>query len=411
MLLRLHLLLIFIFSSGCATYQSRINESRNLLQSGDCDKSLVQLKALSEKEDGDQLAFLMDYGSALQICNQYKESNFILEKAEKLSEQNDYHSLTRVTGATLINEEMLQYKGDSFEKMFLNISKAINYLMLNQFDEAMVEVRKINEKFKKFNSDSKKNFELNPFAQYLSGLIYESGKQFDDACIAYKQAYKLDQSYKLIGQDALRSCVLANREADVKELTQNVQVENEEVKSFKTKKGKSTLVIVYLQGIGPRKQPRADNRIAARLIPENSVIQKLRIKSNNLENKELVTETVYNVSQVAIKTLEDDYGALIGRRIGARAAKEVLAAQVRQKDQLLGGLVWLAMVASERADLRQWSLLPNTIQIAKINLKPGSQALQVEALDSSNEVVAILPELRMDLNPGQIKILTIRTLK
>lgn len=396
---------------GCATYQSRINESRNLLEKGDCTKSLEQLKKLSETEGGDQLAYLMDYGSALQICHEYKESNLILEKAEKLSEENDYHSLTRVAGATLLNEEMLQYKGDAFEKLFLNISKAINYLQLNQFDEAMVEVRKINEKYKKFTSDSKRNYELNPFAQYLSGLIYESDMQFDDACIAYQQAFSLDASYRRIGLEALRACSIAKREVDVKKIVNKLQPILIEEQGFKNAKVSSAIVVIYLQGMGPRKQPRNENRFAARLVPEHSIIQKLKVKYESSGKNEVVTEPVYNVSQVAIKTLEDDYAALVMRRLGARAAKEVVAAQIRQKDQLIGSLVWLAMVASERADLRQWSLLPNTIQIAKLNVIPGSYKVKIEALDESNNLVEEMSELNVDVGANQLKFLTIRTIK
>lgn len=405
------LFLIFVMMSGCATYQDRINKSRSLLESGECDKSLTQLKELSDKEGGDQLAYLMDYGSALQICQKYKESNEVLEKAEKLSELNDYHSVSRVAGATLLNEEMLQYKGDAFEKVFLNISKAINYLQLDQLDDAMVEVRKINEKYKKFSAESKKNYELNPFAQYLSGLIYEAEKQFDDACISYKQAFLLDSTYNRIGLDALRSCMRAKRDLDVKELTKKINSTSEISKTLKNSKDTATLVIIYLQGVGPRKQPRMENRIAAKLVPEHSQYQKLKIKVDGNATNEVFTETVYDVTQVAIKTLNDEYGALVARRIGARVAKEVVADQVRQKDQLLGSLVWLAMVASERADLRQWSLLPNTIQIAKFNLTSGSHTLKIEALDSSNSGSLDLPELQATVAAGQTKIVVFRTIK
>ena len=61
----------------------------------------------------------------IKDCKDYKKSNEVFLKADKLSEQIDYQSVSRVAGATLLNEEMVQYKGDTFEKLFINASAAL----------------------------------------------------------------------------------------------------------------------------------------------------------------------------------------------------------------------------------------------------------------------------------------------
>lgn len=396
-----------LFFTGCATYQTKVSASRDFLAQRNCPEALKNLEALAAKDDGDQLVYLMDYGSALQICGEYKKSNQILLQAEKLSEEKDYHSVSRLTGATFINEEMIQYKGDTFEKLFLNVVLALNFIQMNDLDSAQVEVRKMNQKFVKLNFENKKNFELNSFSKYLSGLIWELNRKYDDACIDFKDAYFIDTSYRLVAQDMLRTCWKAGRTDEFNTLAKKISASPEEIKQAK-EKNKTELILLFMQGWGPRKSPRPTDRISAYLQPVYS-----RTKTAQLEiNSEIYkSQPVYSVEKAAIQTLEDDYGSLVARRIGSRVVKEVLADQVRQKDAALGAVAWLAMVASERADLRQWSILPQTFQILRIPIKSGEHKLQINGLDDSMSVSEVIADLNFKVGSGEKKFQVIRSLK
>lgn len=369
--------------------------------------ALKNLEDLSSSQDGDQLVYLMDYASALQICGDYKKSNDIFLKAEKLSDENDYHSASRITGATLFNEEMLQYKGDTFEKLFLNVSLALNYIQLHNFDDALIEVRKMNQKFVKLNSENKKNFELNSFSKYLSGLIWEADKKYDDACIDFKDAYFLDTNYRSVANDMLRTCWRAHRTDEYLTLTKKISATPEEIKKSKENQ-KTELILIFLQGWGPRKVPRPNDNISAHLIPVMSQTQQLKAEINN---QFYLSEPVYNVEAAAIQTLNDDYGALVARRLSARVAKEVLAHQIRQKDHALGAVAWLAMVASERADLRQWSIFPKTFQVIRIPVEAGENKIKLTGLDLNKNISEQMPELIFKINSGEKKFQIVRSLK
>lgn len=361
------LLSFSFFLSACATHQSRLSPAQRDLLSGNCANATKTLDDLSSKDSDDQLLFLMEYGSALQICKDYRKSNEIFLKADKLSEQLDYISATRVLGATLLNEEMLQYKGDIFERLFINISLALNYIELQQPDEAMVEVRRINEKYNKFSAEEKSSYELNSFAQYLSGLIWESDNRYDDACISYKAAYRLDTSYRAVALDMLTACWRAKRYQEFNLLVAEVRPSEDEM-IFVKRKNKNEKIVLFLQGLGPKKMPRPDNHIYPYLVPSNNVIKRLTV--NFLDEKDTYqnasSRQVYSVEKAAIATQEADYSSLAARRLGARVAKEIAADQIRQKDKALGNIAWLVMVASERADLRNWTLLPESIQVIRI---------------------------------------------
>ena len=386
---RLSLLILFI--SSCATHQSRLSSVRHNLTLGQCDSSIKALQEMAQKEGKDQLLFLMEFGAALQICGEYKKSNDVLLQAHKLSEELDYISVSKVTGATLLNEEMIQYKGDIFERIFINAMAALNFLELGQLDEAMVEVRRINEKYNKFSAEDKKYFELNSFAQYLSGLIYELNKKYDDACISYQKAYKLDKTFREVGIDALSSCWRAKRSDEFERLRADISPSEDDMKYIK-RKSNNEKVIIFLQGLGPSKAPRIEDHLYAQLVPSLSSTKKMRAVYTNVKNTDVSinSQPVYSVTKAAIDTLESEYSSLAARRLGARIAKEVVADQVRQKDKTLGNIAWLVMVASERADLRNWSLLPESIQTLRINPKRGEkvQLLGLGQFDTVSEVIS-----------------------
>ena len=132
------------------------------------------------------------------VAGKLKESNQVFMQADRLAELIDYQSVSRIAGSLAFNEEMVQYKGDTFEKIFINAYLAMNFLQMGQLDDALVEARRINEKYLKYRADEKQAFELNSFSKYLSAVIWEASRSYDDAYIAYAEAYKIDPTISTI---------------------------------------------------------------------------------------------------------------------------------------------------------------------------------------------------------------------
>lgn len=412
-----------LFLAACATHSNEMGPIRRELEQLNCDKALTQLDKIATPETDDQLLYLMEYGSALQICKQYDKSNLIFQQADKLSEQIDYVSISRVTAATLLNEQALQYKGDKFEKQFLNALSALNYIEQGKTEDAMVEVRRINEKVKKMADEEKRPYELNSFASYLAGLIYETNRQYDDACISYKDSYNLDHSFKPVVLDMLTSCWRAKRTMEYNDLVKKTTATEEEIKYSKRelKKKKREIILVFLQGWGPQKAVEPGARSFARLIPSTSLTKKLQVSfevpnenptvpSPLVINPSMQSQVVYNVEKSAIATLEADINSLAARRLGARVAKEVVADQIRQKDKALGELAWLVMVASERADLRNWSLLPETVQVLRLQVGEDETRLKLTGLNFYDQSSEDLGTIDLAAQP-QKKIYLIRSVR
>jgi hypothetical protein len=387
--------IFFLLLAGCATHQSRLDGPRLMLKSQQYEQALGELQKLSVEKNGDELLNLMEYGTALRIAGEYKDSNAIFMRADKLADEVDYQSISRNIIATLGSEEMIQYKGESYENLLINAYLAMNFMMLGEKDSALVEVRRINDKINRIRNNGREDYEYSPFAIYLSALIYESNKQYDDAYISYSKTYELDPTIPALPEDLIRSSRLARRTDTWKKWKQQFPDVKDPSEGVDPRWGE--LIVIYEQGWGPRKAfSQMDVRYPT-LIPSYSqtrgvevTLQAVRgLKGENFgrigQDYKNDSAIVYDLERAAIATLNADYSWMVARKVGAFVAKKVVADQIRQKNEALGLLADIAMQASDRADLRNWSLLPSTIQVARIAVPPGYYKLNLQGLDDSGQ--------------------------
>ncbi len=405
----LFILLSFSFLSiSCATYQSKTLEARSKLKTGQFEEAAERLKVLADTPGRDQLVYMMDYATTLQVGGKYRESAQAFQKADKLVDLNDYHSVTNVVGATLGGEEMIQYKGESYEKFLISTMNAINYLMMGDYDGGLVEARRINEKISKMKMDGRDPYEQSPFARYLAALMWESERKFDDAYIEYEACYKLDQKNPFLPSDLIRSSKLARRDEAHKKWKKEMVGVQDDPSWYD--KGMGELIVIYQQGWGAEKRSRGGQYRFPSLSRVNNQTESALIKIDGYEDQN--TYLVYDVDGVAIDTLEKDFGALVARRVGGVVAKAVVADQIRQKNQLLGDLAWIAMNVADRADLRQWSTLPASIQIGRVLLKPGKYKIAIQGLNSSKSPTNdAMEEREIKITAGRKTFLNWRSLR
>lgn len=361
---------------GCASYHGQLRGYFQSLQNGQPMAAAASIKNKAFEEGGDQVVYLFEYATALQAAKQYQESTEAFLKAEELTDIKDYHSLSRITGSMLLNEGMVQYKGEDYEKVLINAMLAINFLVEGNLEAAQVETRKLNDKLYKYRFEAKRNYEQNPFAFYLSAMIWEENKNWDSAYIDYKRAYDLNPDFEYIKSDLIRAAKKARRTEDLAKWRKKFR---EAEKSSQLSKNEGELVLIFAQGWAPVKRPHPDFPRIPKLYPKSSetASAKLIIEGGSKEP----TQKVYSVEDVAVKTLDDAYAGLIAKRMAALASKAVVADQVRQKNETLGQLAWIAMNIADRADLRQWGSLPESFQVAKVKLKAGDYRVQVAGLN------------------------------
>ncbi|MES2769391.1 MAG: hypothetical protein V4596_09615 [Bdellovibrionota bacterium] len=384
-----------LFLVSCSHFSRTSSQANSYLRSGDYDKAIDVLKPLAEEEGDDQLVYLLDYGMALHLAGKYDESIKAFLKADDIAALKDYHSISKVAASILMNEGMVQYKGDDFEKVFIHVYLALDFLMKNDLDGALVETRRTNEVLQKYRDEGKKNYDQNAFAFYLSGIIWEADRKWDDAYISYKDALNQEPRNKVYQKDAYRLAKMSSRMDELGFLFKKHGINITEVAKRAEEnpigKGDSELIFIYQQGPGPIKKPHPDFPRIPKLYPQatQSSAAKVYIKglSSSLSTN-ASTKEIYNVSDVAIKTLDDQYAGLIAKRAAGIAAKYAAAKQVGKKNELLGAVAWIGLNLTDQADLRQWSTLPGAFQVARIKLPPGEYEISAESIGPNGNALS-----------------------
>lgn len=375
---------------------------------GNFDSAVKSLEPLANVEDKDQLVYLLEYGTALQLAGEYKKSNQIFQKADKISAINDYHSISKITGSLLFNEGMVQYKGEHYEKVLINAFGAINYLMLGELDEATVEARRLNEKLIKYKNDADLPFTQSPLARYLAAMVWESGGKWDDAYIDYEETYKLNPNIPLLREDLIRLAKKAKREDALKKWKK----EFPEVSWRKEwdEKNYGEVVLIYQQGWGPVKRPNPQNFSFPMLFSSYSQTKRANLIVDAFPVAS--SSEIYNVSDVTIKTFNDQIGELVAKRIGAHVVKAVAADQIRQKNEGLGNLAYLAMRIADQADTRHWSTLPESFQVARIRVPAGQYNVTTQGFGIDNQPTGeFMPQTRVEVKPHRFTFVNWRSVR
>ncbi|MBI1862404.1 MAG: hypothetical protein HYR96_15940 [Deltaproteobacteria bacterium] len=360
---------------GCANYASRIREPRSYIEFGRYDAAIEDLKALVERDDNDRLLYLMDLGIAYHAAGLYSEAIETFLKADKLAEIKDYTSLSQEIGSFILNDNLKFYQGENFEKVLINTYLAIDYTLAHQWDDALVECRRVNQKIDRMINEGGLPYERNAFAKYLAATLFEARGEYNDAFVDYRQLLKWNVDHRYLAESLLR---MSDRLKSSQELAEYKQEFGK--RNYRLDKGQGELVLILEQGKSPYKVPYEGFNLIPRFQKNyySSLSGVLRVGERTAES-----HPFFDIEQVAIKELNDKIGRIMAKKIGGTVAKAVIADQIYQRDKALGILAWIAMRATDQADLRSWSTLPARLQLARLVVPAGRHDVSLDRVSLS----------------------------
>jgi len=366
------------------------------------------VKYVEEKEDkygpNRRLLFLMDAGSVTMLCGDYETSNTYLQKADETAEELWTKSITKQAASFVVNDYTIPYAGEDFEKALINLFSAINYSVIGQTDEALVECRRLDSNLSVYNQqyDQKNVYKEDAFGRYLSGMIYESARSFDDAYIDYMKAYKVyaedyGKNYGMkvpsdLREDLLRLAEKTGRMDEARGLLGNI--EKIKWQKYNEIKGLGRLVLVHFNGTAPVKD-ETKLHIPTTRGPITIAFPHYKVKRPSCRSSVLIaegagrslnkqTDIVEDINGIAVKNLDDRKGRVIAKTI-ARAATKQLAIDAatsnvknKQERQVAKILLNFANTAVEKADTRSWRTLPGEIYMTRMFVPEGDYTVKVK---------------------------------
>jgi hypothetical protein len=417
----------------------------------------------------------MDRGMTLQLVGDYQNSNAMLEQAEDEVDRLYTRRIRTETAAFLTNDNALPYEGDPYEQVLINALKAINYASLGEWQDALVEARRIDHRLNVLSDRTrdKNTYRDDGFARYLTGILYESTGDLNNAFIAYRNAYEAFEanhswSHVLVPTQ-LRTDLL--RTADAMHLSQEL-MEYQRLfpetswQSSETTQRLAQVVVISYNGRAPRKEDqfldlpisldalqlvllnrgfsqsnRQNNRVAdsvlyglngrvvrvalPRLVPQRTQVKSdpVTLTSDTGAHVGARTEVVHSVTALAEKTLSDRLPGITAKALARAAVKYSLAEgatrgaqQAAGKDAgpwvglLVGLLTHGLAVASEEADKRSWQTLPEEIHLARLWVPPGQYQAHIKGSGQSNGAVGTETTRRLTLGPGETVFLLQRVM-
>jgi hypothetical protein len=373
-----------------------------MFKSGRYDEAAARLeKGLTAQGETskDSLLYLLDIGLSYHSAGKYEESNQYFLKADKIADIKDYTSLA-AEGATLLTSDNIKdYKGEDFEKVLINTYLAMNFALMGNFEDSLVEARRVNHKLHLMVSEGQRKYKQNAFARYLSAVLYEAENNYNDAYVDYRNAWSLAPSTPYIGRDLWRCAWMLRMSDEMEKWSAEFNLTEEDraqAKLLSPRSKKGEIIVLYENGISPIKKPHPNFHSIPKFFPRNNPILFANIEVNG-ENKGS-TFTLENVETTAIQNLDEKYGGIIAKKIAGIVAKEGVAYAVERQTNspILGLLTKVALYASDQADVRSWNLLPKDLQVLRVTVDPGTY--RVRALPVGADA---LPEKIVQVESGK----------
>lgn len=397
--------------TGCVGLGTKSESMHGALAAGRVDHAL----AIAEQQDSaheDVLASL-NKGMLRRMTGDYEQSNRFFEIAKQQIKALYGVSVSEQAGALIVNDTMRGYEGDRYEQVLLHAYMAMNYIQLEDFDSARVEMLQADIKMQEWGEQP----EEDPFVRYLSGMIYEALGEKDQALVSYrkaKEAYKLTGDKQGLGipatlkKDLLRLLAEQGLDNELKLLQKEFKLDDFKPESIP--EGYGELVVVVNSGLAPiRSAASIVTSTGGEIVDTVKVSVPQYLPSKQPYSVRLTTdrtvsaslEPVENVDALARAALDDDMPLIMTRAIARAVVKHKSQKEVEKRGgAMMGFLATVANIVSEQADTRSWTTLPQTIQLTRLRLPVGMNNIKVEIYTASGTLVDTI-ERKVQVKSGK----------
>lgn len=412
-------LLLLLLSGSCVTYYSTQYAFNKNFEVGKLDAAeKVLLKDKKGPERKTRLLHFLNLGTISFLQGHYAESNRFFEEAYIIGEDYQKNYFNEAV-ALFANPFLVEYKGEDHEHLLLHYYKALNFLKLNNYEAALVEARRMNIRLNQLNDkySSENKYKRDAFIHLLMGLVYDANREYNNAFIAYRNAYNIyKEDYpRLFGlqvpeqlkQDLMRTAYLIHFDEDLRRYEEEFGI-----KYLHDPKPHGEMVFFWNSGLGPVKTEWAINFVIIKgdhndlffkntelnmnfhfkfeedeKEKRNSVadLELLRIVLPKYVERPLLFREAYielnhikyplqkaeDVNAIAFHSLEQRIWLELSRSLLRVALKKATEHSIKRKNSDLGTAIGIMNFISERADVRNWQSIPHSIYYTRTPLNEG----------------------------------------
>lgn len=417
------LALLFLLSS-CATYHQSNQDFHSEFEKGELDDALAVLQEKNEKvAPKERFLYLVNNGLVNSMLGRYEESNRFFEDAYLFGE--DYRiNYANEAASYLTNPMFTVYRGEDHEHLMVLYYKALNFMKMKRYSEALVECRRLNTRLQQLSdrNPQENKYGRDAFVHMLMGILYEADKDYNNAFIAYRNAYEVYKSDyeplfglgpgRQLRQDVVRTAWLTGFDDEYRRYKAEFGLDSTAVSPGSG----ADLVFLWHNGLVPVKDEWSINffiehKKGSLLIYNRelgvSFPYYLRTDYSEQEERSLSSLEVFRVAfpkyvvrlpyyaaasvsgpggayplevtedlaKIAVKSLDQRMMREFSRALIRVAVKKSLEYSVRKENAGLGAAIGILNAITEKADTRNWQTLPALIYYARVPLDEGENNL------------------------------------
>lgn len=338
-----HLPALLLLCSGCIATVP-INAARRDFSNGQLDRADQHLTNLPN--DQDKVLHLMERGMIRHLLRDYTNSTTDWRAAVHLERELETHSITKAGASMVMNDSSLAFRGYPYERVYLHVYLAKNYLAMGLWEEAAVEARNIALRMQKLDG-----FPDDAFSRYLAGFCLELCGDDSNAALQYRQASKLVPECRI---DGATGRFLPESPPTQHSLSNDLN---------------STELVCFLDLAG-----------SSGLIPHSAVI--------SANGQVLGTgRTLTSLHQLQSASNDRMATRHAMKTLARLAFKGALAITAASRDEDLGLFTWLLLLALEEEDLRRWETLPGKLAVARVPCPADLTQFEVEFKSYSGHTI------------------------
>ncbi|MDR3111373.1 MAG: hypothetical protein LBU65_17015 [Planctomycetaceae bacterium] len=413
-------LIIAVFAvlfTGCASHVDRASNARSAYYTGDIVKarSLIE-EQISHSPKGETDVLLLDRAIVDLTTGNSQSAESTLREVRDHFDLFEQKTAAEGIKSMLTDDNAISYAGDDYEKVLIRVFLALSNLMNDNTDAAAYalqatmkqdEIVQNAAKIKTSKDDKdgvnpKLAYKRVPIGLYIHGLLREETKlNYDDAKRDYRTVVEWFPEFE-------------QGKADLKRAESGVH----------SQPGNGVVYVFGLVGRGPYKERTEAEVTEAALFVSSIILNAFTSRTvtpsiapifvptaiqprNNIDklcvtvantNDVHFTEKITDIGKMAVEQNAANELQTIARAVARRAVKTGViygaktVADANKYTSLAMDVVGIIWESSEAPDTRCWSFLPESIQVARIELPAGEHNVFLEPIDYHSNKMSSNPK-------------------
>ncbi len=406
--------------TGCSTYADRVRNVRSEFHAGNLNAAEQFVSnELPKKRRAKEADVLKLERAMVELCSgRAADSEKTLREVRDQFDFLEQKSLAEGAASFLTDDTHRAYAGEDYEKILIRAFLALSNLMRDATDAGAYALQ-VNDKQQAIIDAGSKDGQDNPklaykrvaLGAYISGVLREAThRDYDDAARSIQLVANWEPEFASAKQDLER-------------------VQN----GRHSAPGNGVLYVFTLVGRGPYKEERYEVPTQAAMLVADHILSAFAkhtitptfapvkvpvvVVPNNRTKSVRVTvddnfvgqtETITDVGDLAQRQFEAIFPQIMARTVVRRAVKKGSLYGTKEALHVDNPLVEFAIdaagvawEATENADTRCWGLLPDKIQVRRVELPAGKHQLALQPATISGQPVGGSKSAEFEISDGR----------